>query len=230
MKRENEKISVAIIPARSGSKRIPNKNFIIHENQTMVEHAIHLAKESNIFKEIIISLDNHEHDNKLSDLDVKLHHRPTELGADNISTISVIKDVLTQHSSLGPSDICCIYPCTPLLDTKRVIEGLALLRKFPSKFIFAAQPAYSNPLRMFTLDQNGLTFTDPKTLGVNTQNVADFYTDAGQFYWGNFSTWISKESILNNESIPLILSRWETIDIDEEEDLTIAFALKKYRK
>jgi N-acylneuraminate cytidylyltransferase len=83
---------------------------------------------------------------------------------------------------------------------------------------------------MFTVDQKGLSFTDPKTLGVNTQDVAEFYTDAGQFYWGNFASWISKESILDSESVPLILSRWETIDIDEEEDLKIALALKKNRR
>jgi CMP-N-acetylneuraminic acid synthetase len=196
----------------------------------MVEHTISLAQETGLFDEIIVSLDNHKYDANFSEKGVILHYRPSELGSDDASTIQVVKDVLKSISCSRLSKVCCIYPCTPLLNSRRIAEGFALLERFPDRFVFASQPLYSNPSRAFTVDNEGLNFMDAKSLGKKTQELRNYFMDAGQFYWGRFSTWTTSDSILNDKSIPLNLPKWETIDVDDEGDLQIALALRSMRK
>jgi N-acylneuraminate cytidylyltransferase len=84
---------------------------------------------------------------------------------------------------------------------------------------------------MFSINtkQNTLTFLNEKYLDSNTQDLTRFYADAGQFYWATASTWTSEEQILKSTSVPLVLRKWETIDIDSPEDLEIARSLVKLR-
>ena len=51
-------MTICIIPARSGSKRIKNKNIFLFEGKPIIYYAITAAKKSNLFKRIIVSTDS----------------------------------------------------------------------------------------------------------------------------------------------------------------------------
>jgi N-acylneuraminate cytidylyltransferase len=81
---------------------------------------------------------------------------------------------------------------------------------------------------MFSLRQDlndGIEFLDLKSIGVNTQTLPNYFIDAGQFYWGKVATWVNQNQVLNPSSVPIVLERWETIDIDYPEDLEVAVAI-----
>lgn len=220
--------NILVIPARRGSKRIPNKNFVEVLGKSMIEHAITLAKSTDIFDEIIISLDSHERDEIFKDLGVTLYYRSSSLGLDQVGTIDVIKDVITVRQFADDINICCLYPASFLISASRVMEGLATLLRNPYQFVFCCQPTYANPLRMFSLRQDlndGIEFLDLKSIGVNTQTLPNYFIDAGQFYWGKVATWVNQNQVLNPSSVPIVLERWETIDIDYPEDLEVAVAI-----
>ena len=54
------KRNIAIIPARSGSKRVPKKNIIPFNGKPMIAHTIEAALESGIFSRVIVSTDSEE--------------------------------------------------------------------------------------------------------------------------------------------------------------------------
>jgi len=224
--------SVAVIPARSGSKRIPNKNFIKVNGLSLVDHAIELAQAAGVFDEIIVSLDSWESAKLISSRVATLHVRSLDLASDQARTIDVIKEVITKRRIEFSTNLCCLYPTSLLLPKKRIVEGLSILKGNENRFVFAAQQAPSNPLRMFKLDsaKEEIIFLDQKSVRMNTQDLDPFYTDAGQFYWASETTWISQNEILSSTSVPVILNKWETIDIDSREDLDIVRDLLKIRE
>lgn len=224
-------VSIAVIPARSGSKRIPNKNFISVKGVSMVNHAIKLAESTGIFDKVIVSVDSEMSPDHILDVQSIKHVRPAHLGSDEARTVDVIKDVIVSRKVGSRDNVCCIYPTSFLLSKDRIIEGLSLLNENSGRFVFAAQQSRTHPLRMFSIDCSNqkIQFLDENSLLMNTQNLKNYYSDAGQFYWASVNTWIDEKEILNSDSIPLVLKKWETIDIDTPEDLNFALEIQKWR-
>jgi N-acylneuraminate cytidylyltransferase len=218
---------IAIIPARSGSKRIPKKNFLKINGKPMVSHAIGLAESTDLFDEIVVSLDSHGEDKLFESEAVALHYRPNDLGKDDATTIDVIRDVITERGYSESDFICCLYPASFLLAKQRITQSLSILESNPDRFVFTAQPVYSHPLRAFVHneDKKLIEFLDPTALKFKTQDLSIFYSDAGQLYWGKQTTWEQEREILNALSVPLILNRWETVDIDYPEDVDLALIM-----
>ncbi len=51
---------VAIIPARGGSKRIPNKNIKLFAGKPIISYSLKTAQETNLFDRVIVSTDSQE--------------------------------------------------------------------------------------------------------------------------------------------------------------------------
>ena len=89
---------VAIIPARSGSKRLPNKNLLKLGNESLVEIAVQKALETNIFDKVIISSDSEEIiDLAKSKGALSYGLRDHNLSTDSAKTIDVIKQLLNNN-------------------------------------------------------------------------------------------------------------------------------------
>lgn len=193
----------------------------------MVSHAIGLVESTDLFNEIVVSLDSHGEDKLFESEAVALHYRPNDLGKDDATTIDVIRDVINRRGYSESDFICCLYPASFLLAKERITQSLSILENNPDRFVFTAQPVYSHPLRVFIHHENKkvIEFLDPSALKVKTQDLPSFYSDAGQLYWGRQTTWQQQTEILNALSVPLILNRWETVDIDYPEDIELALKL-----
>lgn len=207
------------------------KNFVQVEGELLVNRTTKLALSCEIFDEIIVSVDSDRSADLISRSNnaVKIHLRNEVLGSDHAKTIDVVNEVIVNRKVEKTAVVCCLYATSILLNKERIMQGLSLLRINRDRFIFAAQESFTNPLRMFSINtkQNTLNFLNEKYLDSNTQDLTCFYADAGQFYWATASTWTSEEQIIKSTSVPLVLRKWETIDIDSPEDLEIARSLVK---
>jgi len=225
-------VSVAVIPARSGSKRIPNKNFIEVQGRSVVDHAINLASSSGLFDQIIVSVDSAVSANLISSRVADIHIRSAILASDEARTIDVVKEVIEEKRISKSINLCCLYPTSILLPSQRIVEGLNTLENNKGCFVFAAQESRTNPLRMFQIDsaKKKVLFLDEKSVKKNTQDLGTYYSDAGQFYWASSSTWCNEAEILSSSSVPVILNKWETIDVDSPEDFDMVRILLKVRE
>ena len=109
---DDKKNIVVIIPARGGSKGIPNKNIIDCVGKPLVAHSIEYAKESNLVTSIYVSTD----DNKIEDVAIKygaeIIHRPNSISGDMATTESAIEHFLENISN--PDIIVLLQPTSPL--------------------------------------------------------------------------------------------------------------------
>ena len=113
-------MNIAIIPARSGSKRIKNKNITKFYGKPLIFYTIKTAIKSKLFDKIIVSTDS----KIISKLSKKYgasipFMRPKHLSNDHASTMNVINHAVKWLSKKNENAkfYCCIYPTTPLLSS-----------------------------------------------------------------------------------------------------------------
>ena len=218
-------MNIAILPARSGSKRIKNKNFKLFAGQPMISYPINIAKKSGLFEKIFISSDNpkikHKY-KKFGATDFIL--RPRRLSDDHTVTKPVIEHAIKQirKSEIKIDNVCCIYPCTPFLNVKVLKNSLKLLNKNKKKFVFPIMK-YGHPIqRSFSINKKDkIIFREPKFELTKTQNLKSFFHDAGQFYWASSHTWLKKINMHSN-SYGYDITDQLSIDIDNPEDWSLA--------
>ena len=86
------------------------------------------------------------------------------------------------------------------------------------KFVFPVTTYVYPIMRSLRLDSSGhSSVLDPVSASRRSQQLEEFYHDAGQFYWANSPTWCQDLNILDN-GYPFVIPRWRVQDIDSEED------------
>jgi pseudaminic acid cytidylyltransferase len=225
---------VAIIPARSGSKRIKKKNIKLFLGEPIISYSIKSAKKSKIFDKIIVSTDS----NKIGNIAKKcgaefLFKRPKKLSGDTISTRKVILHAINWISKniKKPSFICCIYPTAPLLNYDDLIKSFKMIKSKKWNYIFSATKNLFPIERCFYFNKkNQLNLIEKKNFFKRTQSFKPTYRDAGQFYWGTYEAWVKKSIIFEKNSSIYLLPNLRTQDIDSIEDWKIAEKLYKINR
>jgi len=213
--------SIAIIPARGGSKRIPRKNIKAFYGEPLIAYSIKVALESKLFDKIIVTTDDEEIAviAKKYGADVPFI-RPKELADDFTGTADVVKHALEWLKEKGEmfKFACTIYATAPLLQSKYLIEGHSALKNSTAINAFSATSMPFPIQRTFKVNDDGRCemFT-PLYYMTRSQDLEEAYQDAGQFYWTKTDQ-ASDEIMFGKDSIPIILPRHLVQDIDTLED------------
>ena len=215
-----KKINVAIIPARSGSKRIKNKYIKIFFNKPMIYWTIKALKKLKYFNKIIVTSDSQ----KILLLSKKygadiLIKRPKKLSTSTAVMDDVIKHSLNLLNVKYEIDkICCVYPCNPLIQKKDLQLAMRVLKKNNDGFVFCVAE-YKHPIqRAHTLNKNnnklkiaGIKGYDRKLM---TQDYENHFHDIGQFYLAKNKTWMK----VQRDKYGIVIPSWRAIDIDDLDD------------
>ena len=89
-----KKKRLLIIPARSGSKRIKNKNFKNFKGYPIISYSILTALKSKIFKKIVVSIDDKKFTKYLKKFRIEISYRSKKLSKDNTSTEDVLRSII----------------------------------------------------------------------------------------------------------------------------------------
>jgi pseudaminic acid cytidylyltransferase len=219
---EGNSLRIAVIPARGGSKRIPRKNIRLFAGKPMISYAIGAARESGLFDRVVVSTDDSEiaEISKLLGADVPFY-RPADLSDDHTPTVPVIAHAIRQcqMAGLDPTEVCCIYPGVPFIRASDLAEALQLLlQRDRSGYAFPVTPfpaAIQRALRRSS--DGGVEPFDSHYVNTRTQDLESAFHDAGQFYWGGVSAWLSGLSI-HAHGAAIVLPEWRVVDIDTEDD------------
>lgn len=218
-------MNLAVIPARSGSKRVPGKNTKLFSGSPMISHAIKTAIESNLFKHVVVSTDCEQIASiaRLSGA-VTPFRRPAHLADDDTPTAPVVVHAIEACRSLGweVKKVCCIYPCTPLLTVDDLIGSFRELPEDEPVYGMSVAKFPSSIWRGFRVASGGkLEALYPQYTRTQTQELEEVFYDAGQFYWGGVDTWLEKDDIHVN-AVGYEIPEWRAIDIDTPDDWTRA--------
>ncbi|WP_027327351.1 pseudaminic acid cytidylyltransferase [Helicobacter pametensis] len=214
---------IAIIPARAGSKRIPNKNIKDFLGQPLIAYSIQAAHQSKLFEHIIVSTDSPHIASIAKQYGAIVPFlRDQCLSDDFTPTLDVIIDAIKQCSIQANTPICCIYPTAPLLQSTHLIQAYQLLESKSPSYVFIATEFSFTPLRGFILEDQTLEMLYPEHQNIRSQDLPKIYHDGGQFYFGLARTFIDQIPIFSPTSLPIIVPNHQIQDIDTPEDFELA--------
>jgi len=215
-------MNIAVIPARGGSKRIPQKNIKNFCGKPLIAYSIETARRSEIFDEIIVSTDDKQIASVAKKYGAKVPFvRPKEISDDFSNTLDVM-----QHSAIwlnneyqSISTICCIYATAPFLNENDLVDGFKRFQTNIWSYVFSAT-TFPFPIQraLKKIDSGGVEAVQPKYISSRSQDLEEYLHDAGQFYFGRAKSWINKEKIFQVKSDVVILPQWKVQDIDNIED------------
>jgi pseudaminic acid cytidylyltransferase len=223
------KKAIAIIPARGGSKRIPQKNIRDFMGKPAISYPIGVALDSGIFSEVIVSTDSVEIAAVSREFGATgVINRPDDLADDITPTVPVIAHAVDYLGLEPETVVCCIYPVNPFVGIKDLRAGLDALLQNPSVSYVNSICSFPYPIqRALRMDANGIVeMVNPSLAVTRSQDLEEMFHDAGQWYFGKAATWKRKDHILFN-SIGYRIPRWRSQDIDTLEDWELAEKLFK---
>lgn len=215
-------MTICLIPARGGSKRIPRKNIRSFRGKPMIAWSIEAAHASGCFDQVLVSTDDVE----IAEV-ARVHGaqvpflRPAHLADDQASSQAVIAHALEWVVQQGETCdvLCCLYATAPFVQAEDLQQSQQkLLKSRPGTLVFAAT-SFPFPIqRAIHLDAEGYSsMFHPEYFSSRSQDLTEAYHDAGQFYWATLDTWSTVTNLFEGMR-PLVLPRWRVQDIDTEED------------
>lgn len=216
--------SIAIIPARGGSKRIPKKNIKDFHGKPIIAYSIEKAKASFLFTRVIVSTDSTEIADIAKACGAEVPFlRPAELADDFTGTLDVMAHAVRESQKLFDFDyVCCLYPTAPLMRIEDLKQGHEKLDSGRFDYVFSAKRYDFTPFRAFTGHDQCVKLLFPEHEQTRSQDLPPVYHDAAQFYWAQKTAFLEKKSIFSERSgfveIPALYAQ----DIDTLEDWELA--------
>ncbi len=218
---------IAIIPARSGSKSIKNKNIIKIKGKRLIEYSIEYAKRSKLIDEIVVSTDSQKYLQLIKKYKLNFTiQRNKFLSGDSIKDFPVIKDALKKSENFFKKKfeyIILLRPTSPFRERGLIEKSLRLLSSFKkASSVRAMKKTKSHPFRHWKLKKDK-RYVEPAISGFKEpynlprQQLPLFYFQTGDIETIRRSTLI-KGSVSGKYVLPILLKK-DFVDIDDRNDL-----------
>jgi len=217
--------NIAIIPARGGSKRIPDKNIKLFCGKPIIAYSIEAALQSGVFDTVLVSTDNEKIAKIAREYGAEVPFmRPDFLADDHTGTTDVIEHAIIEWQKLGHEInlACCIYATAPFLQKQYIVEAVNKLKQHPTKRSAFTVCKFNYPIqRSFTIELpgNNVKPVDATALPKRSQDLPSVFHDAGQLYIAKAEDFLNKKfNVFSDTSIPIILPHYLVQDIDDADD------------
>jgi pseudaminic acid cytidylyltransferase len=221
-------MNLAIIPARGGSKRIPRKNIRAFRGKPIIGYAIRAALESGCFDEVMVSTDDAEIAEVAIQNGAKVPFMRSDKAADDhATTASVVREVLESYRERGHefAMACCLYATAALVTPERLRQAKEMLAHDEEAegvitLVRTPQPA----VRALVTREGWVGFLMSDQTVTRSQDSQETFFDAAQMYWLKTKPFMAKheKTMAFLRRLPLVLSEFETQDINTLEDWQLA--------
>lgn len=223
--------SLAIIPARGGSKRLKKKNIIDFDGRPIISYTIEAAVKSNCFDRIVISTDDDEIFKISSEYHDDVVIRPSELATDESRIVDVCDEFLRSEIIKGKhyNILTVLYPTAPMRtskDIKKVFEKISK-NQFTSSI---AVTTFSLPVHQaLILDKDKCKMVFPDKFFLRNNEVPKYYVDNGSTYSIKVENFLKTKKLITDKLGIYEMPQERSIDIDNNFQLEIAkFLYKKF--
>lgn len=218
------KKSLAIIPARGGSKRIPGKNIKPFAGQPVIAYPVQAAIQSGLFDEVMVSTDDYEIAGIAKKYGATVPFMRSEKNADDYATTAdVLIEVIENYQKISRNFdyVCCLYPVNPFITVEKIKSGYTKLQQ-GYDLVFSAL-AYSFPVqRSFRIVEGKVQYLYPENFTKRSQDLEKTYHDAAQFYWFDVVALMAAKSTLLKNAAAIEMLESDAQDIDTMEDWKLA--------
>lgn len=217
--------SIAIIPARGGSKRIPRKNIKDFCGKPIIAYSIEAALKSGIFDEVMVSTDDEEIAQVARRYGASVpFFRSPETANDYATTAQVYREVLEEYRKRGQefSYLCGIYSTAPFVTEGILQEAFEKMVQTDADSLIPIVRFSYPPQRAYLLEDNKIVRQFPQYATARSQDLPPVYHDCGQFVMVKTESFLQKSAILTDNTISIEIPEMRVQDLDTVEDWEIA--------
>ena len=212
-------MTLAVIPARKGSKGLPNKNIKLLNGKPLLFHTIDAALECPFFDKVMVTTDSEEILNMCNDM-CGTHLRNEWLGLDDTPLAPVIFDALETAESRYQhmyNTIVTLQPTSPLRTSKHIIEACAQFERTKADSLLSVVEETHSLWGINNGEVEELY--NPK---VNRQTAIPYYLGNGAIFITKRDTLLKHENRLGDKIALYIMDARSSLDIHTLEDLELA--------
>jgi len=223
--------TVAIIPARGGSKRIPKKNTRLLEGKPLIYYSIQHALDSDAIDTVIVSTDDAEIAKIAEGMHCRVMMRPASLATDTARTIDVLKHcvIALQDEGAAFDYVVLLQPTVPIRAIDDVNKAIEILKTTGCDSVVSHIPVdYFHPNRMKKIvDGRIVAYGEEEIPHVSRDTLPKAYYRDGSIYAMKTSLLLEKETLFGDDVRPLMCGREFFVNIDEERDWCVAELLMR---
>lgn len=220
---------LGIVPARGGSKRIPNKNLYPLGGIPLICHCLRAAKKCSLIDRLVVSTEDEAIAEVAKKEGVEVIKRPVELAQDNTPTLPVIKHVITEldNASFYADIILTVQPTYPFITVENIEKAINAFSEngdFDSATTVTKAPFKYHPYNARKINEDGtisFMFPEEKKKCPNSQSAPPVYF-FGNLYVSKRATIFEKDSLYGDKSFPIEVDNIEGFDIDDMFDMEMA--------
>jgi CMP-N-acetylneuraminic acid synthetase len=218
--------SVAIIPARGGSKRLPGKNLLPFFGHPMMAYGVSAVVNSGLFEKVIVSSDDAEIGRVAAWYGAEFMERPAELATDTAKSIDAVTHVLRSLAANGChiENVCQVLPNCPLVTSADVIDHERRFREARRAFqisVVTYRCVYPEWAMVEDSEGHGRWRFGREFL-VRSQDLTRTFCPTGAVWWARCEDLLAQNTFYGS---PYYLEEIDTnrgVDIDDEDDLHLA--------
>ena len=212
---------IAIIPARGGSKRIPNKNIVPVGGKPMLAHSIEHALQSKKVKEVYVSTDDNGIASVALEYGAKVIKRPAELAGGKASSESALIHVLDERIKQGKKDpdLVVFLQCTsPVRDSGDIDNAISVLLGEKADSLFSA----CRDLGLFWEENGKLKPVnyDPKARKME-QDRPHQYRENGSIFVMRTKALRKEKNRMAGKVTMYQMDLWRSFQVDDYDDLKL---------
>lgn len=214
---------IAIIPARSGSKGLKDKNIIDVCGKPLIVYSIEAACESGIFDRVIVSTDSERYGQIAVNYGADVMYRGEQLSNDNATTFMVIEDIL-QRLETKVDYFVLLQPTSPMRKAQHIIEATRKFEAVFEKFDFLVsvkEAEHTSALVKPIDDDESLKYFNVDFSNYRRQSYQE-YSPNGALFIGKPNAYLKQKHFFGEKSIAYKMSKLDSIDIDDKLDYEFA--------
>ena len=210
--------TVAIIPARGGSKRIPRKNILPLNGIPLIAYTIRAAKESGCFDEIFLSTEDAEIAEIARGEGVTVDQRPASMAGDNVTKVQVVKEFLSRPENQGKFDrVCALLPTCPFRLASDIQQAFSVFDSSENPFLIGVTE-YDFPIQLALKEsdtENTMNpyFTDGYKV-TRSQDIAKTYHPNGAIYLATVKGFLENGTFFHDSMLTYEMPAIRSFDID----------------
>lgn len=220
--------SLAIIPARSGSKGLPDKNIIDLAGKPLMYYTIKAALDSACFDEVMVSTDSEKYATVAVSCGASVPFlRSQEMSGDSAGSWDTVREVLHNYQRLGKTFdyVALMQPTSPLRD-KSDICGIFQMLDRQEVHNAVTVTAVDHPVQWcFRMPENGSMeeMAHSPYNNMRRQDLETHYIENGAIYLVDAKMIMNKEyNFYEDRCFGYVMSREKSVDIDSRIDLMVA--------
>ncbi|MES1935628.1 acylneuraminate cytidylyltransferase family protein [Salinisphaera hydrothermalis] len=218
--------TVAIIPARGGSKRLPGKNKRLLGGKPLIQWTLEAARDSGVIDLIVVTSDDEEVLAIARANWAMAIKRPDALASDTATTVDTVLHAL-QHltdNGFAYERIMLLQPTSPLRRAAHIREALARMSDTNAASVISVCETEHSPLLSNTLPPDGSLdgFIRPEAKGLRSQDLPTYYRLNGAIYFITRDAFFNYRAFDPPSAFALIMEPSASVDIDTAADLRLA--------